>query len=730
MSYTPATWELSKQLGTPLGSGMTTVIEKMADATDSLKDVVNDLEVIFNKIEAFLKNNLDPISILFERFNQAMAIIMRDIGGLGGGFIVITPWNRMNRRYISYRAPVVLAASLANKDFSKVHLQEIAEDSFNFTIPPIELPAMTPAEAFQELEKSFYNQDDPYRPRWTSNIKTTGMAYLIVPSTLNSDLTPFFDSLDALRSFFDFKDITDCVSDYRSKLEIYAKDLKESQFANLGSSVAGAGKGNNAFLYNTTEATWTDSETGKPVKGVRASDFQLNTKLPSLHWHGLSVANIPFFQVIVDAMLELLEWLTATIKTIRSGIMELFEIIKKRIFNFIDLIFNVLNAISSAASILTATGIYSCTISPEFGGIEHIIESIRASISSPANEAASDVQKLWTEAQFCVLAFMGGGGEINTQAWADLFENMSNEAQAAKAKELTKEYTVVGLQNNAIYPAGTEVALSFASENQELYFAYELSSRGVVIADWKVEEGSSSSQINKLRPNVLAKQLRLDIMRRVPGRVRAEEDSEKESTYTLKVTKYWDDMRKVIATEEPEVSQLNFKVSTLVAEELASPVGEMPMTIRLPDDFYGRVDLLDANSGRIMDSASVYGSGEATLGQLLSGTGLYEVVITDLQGNSIRMNLAIDARYSQISLDTFQSVIYSPTIPVYVKFQKSVADVMKVTQNGITTAVSCPGLILFSEYDIPYPVTYLSKGVWRSGTITISPIAGSYKNIC
>lgn len=689
MSYKKAKWAVIAS-GKAASNKVGSFGRNIQAATKTLTALVSKIDEAMRFVESFLQTYIDPVAPFIEKIRSLFIAYANDILGIGGGVIFITPKNRMNPRTISFRAS---QPGNNNYEFDKVHLSREASNSFYLTIPPIDIPAMSPAEAFLELKNSFNNTNDPFRPRWTPLSTTTGFGILIATADVKG-IGPFIKSLEAFANFFDFSDIKETLDGYRKDFSTYAKDLEESMYKSAAQTLRGSG-----IVADVVEEEYYN-ENGKFVKSLTLSKYRLQQELPSLHWYGLSVENIPGFRTIVDQITTLLDWALQVTQKVSSAIWELFEIIKKRIYTLVTLVQNVLDAMGAMFSLFYLGDAYAFVVEPEAGGIDHLIQSIQTSIQNPETTEAADVAKIWTTADLSVLMFAAAGAP-NRNAWKLLARATLGASE--DEEDLSPQFAVSGIVSEGIYPINTLFTLEFVSEDEDINFTYNVHDKeGKILSRWEDYITFKLARNVPLTPFMISE----------------------EGEYTLEVTAY----SSTYPFDEATATVYPFKVSSLVTSPLLPPIKEAPISLTLADDFEGTVEIRSATTGKTYDKSKIYSGGEVVLGQTLSESGLFDIIITSLDGTSVVSRSVIDSRYPVTHINTLQPKIYVPSLPYAVKFS-DFAKVVKIFIDGQWMTISLPGYIIFSEYAC-FKIRYFQEGTWRETVVCTSATDTSFKNIC
>lgn len=425
-----------------------TAPDALTDATETLKGVLEKTNSIIEIIENIVKvaastfsGPTDILSFLIKQYMASTLKVLQDSLSLGAGMIVIHPYNRMNQRQVNI--------------FTKES--------------PCMINAMTPAEAFTELYDSFSNKKDPYRPRWTDNVRVTGLGVLVV-SPDPAGLVTILSGIQKLFDFKEFKQVTDKYVDALQSLEVDAKQQNLSEpFSFDISGVTGMGFKNIDYTFG--------AKTGK-----YQSLLHSNT-LPSLHWYGLSLSNLTFLDQVIKKMETIIGMIVKfsdaqsnIIKNFANVLLRKIQAIKAIVKSIYDFTVGIMVALDS-------TGFYVFTIpvtpSGEKGGVNYVINSLKNSLSSPSSEAEKAVAATLNASDFSALLFMGTSVDINTTAWEDLFASTLTSVTSFADNRLgPPNFTVLPELQGAVFNSGDSFNLKVVSTDSTpsnpLYFTYSI----------------------------------------------------------------------------------------------------------------------------------------------------------------------------------------------------------------------------------------------------------------
>lgn len=572
-SNTTVQWNSQLSLGNaaPDGWELEDFTKNMDDVLTNANKVIDVIEGLVNLASPFITGPTDIVASIIKEFSKPVLTVLRDSLSIGGSFIVIHPFNRMKRR-------------MAN----------ILTDEV-----PFYLPAMTPREAFAELYASFSNTKDPYRPQWTSNINTAGVGVLI---TL-PDVKGFVSLMQSFGKLIDMKDFTDALDTYENSMyEAYASATKaglmdssetvpsflssehqeslrevQSKFreTNTKSVLEELGSQTKTDMTNLWES-WKPSKIsydfGSSGYG-NYPDLVSDKPLPRLHWRGLNISNFTILKQMVDRIEEVIKTLLGFIEVNDKLIDSIMETLLKKVKALRGLVKTAYDLMEGIAISIYSSGIYAFVIPQtpegETGGVNYIINSLKASLSNPPDSAAKTVSSLLDDSDNTVLFFAGAGVVPNLDAWVklfgDAFMNVGKTVLTfAQRNELS--FSVLPDLDGTTIPFNegfTLKVLSASSTNDnQLYYTYEIKSK-------KGTVHSSATSINIFGDAAKVNSSTFKIRFLNPTNVASTED------YSIKITVFNAKLEQTSVTYDFSVSN----VATLSSDTVNSEGGAARGTI-------------------------------------------------------------------------------------------------------------------------------------------------------
>jgi hypothetical protein len=448
------TWQNLTNLNQIAPTALTDGLKSLSGILESADSVLNFVIEVLEFIEQFIISPGDLIANFFKSLVANTITALTDSLSLGGGFIVVHPWNRTNKRYI-------------NKSTNPLF--------------PLNIPAMNVQEALNEFYASFTNTRDPYRPQWTDNTQVTGIGLLLI----GPDPTSFLNLASAIGSIFSIKEFTEVRDKFAKDISTWASNTK-IQTGTLA---------NNLTSFDLTQVT---NLNFRGVVGVQnGQEITLNQVLagdapiPDLHWYGLTLSNIPFLNTIVEAMGYMIDKLVDLISFGTNIIASFINVLISKIRALQDLVRIILNACASFLISLQSTDLYFFSVAPNYGGVNYIIQSIKDSISSPIGDGAL-VSKHLTDSNFSLLFFAGAGYGVNLTAWNNMFKNSFDQTTAA-AQALAQlsviNFAVIPNFEGKVFVYGEPITMRVTSQdstiNHPLYYTYSIKdSTGLVVASF------------------------------------------------------------------------------------------------------------------------------------------------------------------------------------------------------------------------------------------------------
>ena len=174
------TWQAQANLNQIIPAQISTALNDINSFLNEANGIIAIIQTIVTDLGFLFTSPLELLITILKNFSGPIVQVLTDALGLGGGFIIIHPWNRITKRY---------------KNVS------------NNSLFPLPIPAMNVREAFNELYASFTNTKDPYRPQWGTNDEVTGMGMLVV----SPDPSNFLNIVAAMQELLNFKEFGDII---------------------------------------------------------------------------------------------------------------------------------------------------------------------------------------------------------------------------------------------------------------------------------------------------------------------------------------------------------------------------------------------------------------------------------------------------------------------------------------------------------------------------------------
>lgn len=493
------TWEKTPKIALLPPEEVTKALTETKKVVDGANSLLNTIEGILNFVSPFITKGADLVALALGVVSTTLNTLMKDVFGLGGGYILIHPFNRKNKTY-----------------------KKIGVDVASITIP-----TMTPKEAFDELAASFNNVNDPLRPRWTKNNKVAGWGLLITTEVP----APFVEVMNTFSTIFsigdDFKQIADTMdkavrnavndvvtqctttqtdssymnktlwSAYREQNKnkslllgpdvvdtwnsggLTPTDIKMQDFlAHAATTDLTTYKTTTRDIIDMTGKSWTTAEGAGKNLSIIATDIFIN----DAHWEGLSLENITFFKEITAKLDEFTKTLSSMVSTSSAAIVETIKAITRRIKVIVKFINDIYDVIAPLISMLgdSNTAIYIFFIPSGVGGVEYITGSIRSSIESPTSDSAKALQTCYTSNNFSALLFAAASTEIDLSAWEAFYKNawtdMEGKVKEIEALGIPYDFTVSPTIEGTVFDIQDTIKLKVysteSSSQKQMYYEY------------------------------------------------------------------------------------------------------------------------------------------------------------------------------------------------------------------------------------------------------------------
>ena len=572
-------WQAQTTLNQIIPEQITNTLDSLSGIIKSADEVLSFIEGILQIAEAFIQNPSDIITTFLKQYSQAIITAIQDALGLGGGFIVIHPWNRMNKRTVN-----------------------ISNDP-KF---PLHLPAMNGQEALNEFYASFNNQNDPYRPQWSTNTNVVGMGVLVIAP----DVSVFLNVVSAIAEIANIKEFKDIVSKYSQDTITWYQDARK-QAGEIASTFTPFDiKGlSNLDFKNITGISNNKSK-------VFNSSKPFNETLPSLHWYGLSLDNFVFFDQITKAFQLVIDKLLSLTSTTDNAIVAFINTLIKKIESLKELIDIIYNTAQSFLISLKSTGLYFFEVPQGSGGVNYVINSIKQSLNSPDTNDSAEVSKNLTTSNFSLLFFMGASTGVNLTAWKNLFINAFDATSQAAQKLnslLSINYSVIPDFTNKVFyfekPINLQVVSQDSSDQHQYYYTYTITDQsGVNISSFTNRVlGGNTLRVNKDKIPILLKNTK--------------QSSSGSFTYTIEI--------KIFDFISPDMTyKTNFTVTDSISNITSVVTSSTPISISSSTP--GTVTVSCNN--RPIETKTILGGTTTTIGSLIAPFTDTKVTFTNSSG--------------------------------------------------------------------------------------------------
>lgn len=691
--------------------------EFVASSSDIAKQINSVLDIIQNLIETlspFIVAPSDIIATLLREFSKPFLTMFQDALSFGGGFIVIHPYNRINKRYIN------------------VFSEKI----------PFYLPSMTPREAFSELYASFENKADPFRPHWGDNIKVAGAGVLITLPSVKG----FVKLIKSFNKLINIKEFNDVLQKYQEDMgNIYTE-----------ATVAGLRSDNNPpeYLSEDQKIEWLQNKETRRKLQTEASlnlgdsinsdltslftewresniSFNFGSRggtgsyptltnsdtLPSLHWWSLSLNNFTFLKAMVDRLDKSIKTILNISEANNKLIDNVVKALLKKIKALREIIQEVNSLIEGFAISVASSGIYAFVLPPtpegETGGVNYIIDSLKQSLSDPSGEDARKVATILDSSENTLLFFSAASTGINLTAWSQLFTNaFLNISQTSlpfiQLQQL--QFTILPNLNNTVLPFNQSFVLrvvsSSSTNTNQLYYTYKIiSSSGV--------EHSSYLSRNILSDAAKVNSTTFAINFPNPLNVPSTE------YYTIEISVFDVLLNTSSITYNFQISNIATLSRVTVNEEESSLLTINKFTKdsalgKTSDGLSGGfVEIIDtSSSGKNVIRKDYFGSDTYLIGSLPPFVDPINIEVSTNSGNSVSFQVVNDTGYEVLSTSFPIKSKYSfASYPGKLYIDEPGALAYRVKGSEAWNYLSLPSSILFSEdIEIEYMI-YPLNGV-------------------
>ena len=433
------TWQAQANLNQIIPAQISTALNDINSFLNEANGIIAIIQTIVTDLGFLFTSPLELLITILKNFSGPIVQVLTDALGLGGGFIIIHPWNRITKRY---------------KNVS------------NNSLFPLPIPAMNVREAFNELYASFTNTKDPYRPQWGTNDKVTGMGMLVV----SPDPSSFLNIVAAMQELLNFKEFGDIIDKYTKDALAWFNDTKHQIGAIAPTFAPFDIKGISDLQFRNIVGS----------NGTLQSPIVSANPLPSLHWFGLSVSNLTFLSQVAGGIELLINKILSLLETSDNAVGEFVKVLFKKITSLQNLIQVITSALTSFLISLQSTGLYFFEISQGTGGVQYVISQLQQSLSHPSGDGVTVASHL-TDSDFCLLFFMGASTGVDLNAWEALFKNAFDNTTAAAlalVNQVIGNYSVVPDFRNKVFFFDTPITLNVTSQDSspshQFYYTYKV----------------------------------------------------------------------------------------------------------------------------------------------------------------------------------------------------------------------------------------------------------------
>jgi hypothetical protein len=436
----------------------------ITQAKKTLETIKKPLNLVLGLISTV---GVDLIGALFVNLVKLVKKAVADILSIGASTIIIHPFNA--------------------KDPKKLDL------GLGKLSSPLDIPSLTPVEAFEQLKDSFLNTSDPYRPVWKKDVKTVGFGVLLTTGS-PVDLSLLLKAFHLLTDWDEFiKPATKLAEAATS----FAKDVSENKMPIVEedaeyrkAETAESGEASTSFTLLDDVRVSSAGINDEPWnQALFPSDEEWKAAIPDLHWRGVTLGNIVYLRQAANALTTFLDSLVEMYGATTVAAQGLVKALINKVEALFKLVTQVLEALQGLATALPTSGIYIFTIpltpSGTDGGVQYLIDSLKF---DDATAATTGVDKTLSN-PFSALVFCAAGG-LDAEYWAELGAEI--QAQIAEIKrrapliadaetvELIPSVNVDSSAGDEVFPPG-RISFHVLSTSEDSvsnpYYMWQLSSR-------------------------------------------------------------------------------------------------------------------------------------------------------------------------------------------------------------------------------------------------------------
>jgi hypothetical protein len=738
-----AIWTYQYNLGNIAPSALSTALKDLQTVANNCVSVLNVVEKIIKIVSVFMSAPTDILSIAIKEGSVIFITAIKSLSSLGGQFIVITPFNSIGQYYTDIG--------------TKAH--------------PWPIPSLSPRQAFSELQASFYNTKDPYRPQWTSQTQVTGYGLLICAP----DPVGLVKVSIALTNLFDMDPFNKIITGYLKQIESNRSDANSQ------------GNSTEKLKFDISDITTLFKDIQGNVDnplGAFSGVKPHYTSLPSLHWYGLTIANFKILQQIIDRVEALTKYLLNITESTSNAILELARALISKVENLKDIINIVLVSVSNILISVNNTGIYSFVVPKNYGGVDYVIKAINTSINNPTSSAAKEIANIQDTTQYSTLFFAGAGTGVDLDAFNAMLGQCMRDMDSvvkvlnSSVAALTNYTVIPNFSSEPVFTYGSSFTLTVVSNDSTIedqyYYTYEITSdysyptmsAGTVISSFDINSIGQSDKMAKVNLTSFT----ITLPQNIPDTI---------SRYTIKITIF-----DYVHTDATYTGK--FLVTNLVSSSIPSSLDSndnIPVTgqgstpNRMLDDIGksnnnngntlnnnitssgGSVSTIKGSSGLSLQSIPIVGSSGLSLQSIpivgsspissggiltpndpneinsssFSGSNGDSIKISDDSGNSLNIPIVNNSNFSIITVSSpeLNDFYYFATFPAKLKLTWVGAISYRKIGTTTWTTMTAPDYITFTEpADYDYQIFTIQSGMGSEKIVHILQGNSSDTKVC
>jgi hypothetical protein len=686
-----ANWTYQYNLGNVAPEALSTALSGIKKVADNSTAVLNTIEGIIKVVSVFISAPTDILSILIKAGSTVFISAVQSLNSLGGQFIVITPFNRMGSRTIN-------VGTLES---------------------PWNLPALSPKEAFQELQSSFSNVNDPFRPQWTDQTQVIGYGVLVTAP----DPMSLVRIAQSISNLFDMDPFAKVVKEYTKQLSSSEADSKAQ------------GHVNDKLKFNTSDIDTIIADIQGNMKnplGVFSSGVKPKyTSLPQLHWYGLSIANFKILNQIIERTQLLTKYLLNSTESTSKAILDLTKALIAKVEGLKQIIDLVAESLSAILVSINNTGIYTFVIPKSYGGVNYIINAINSSLSSPSTPAAKEVASILNTTNYSMLFFAGAGTGVDLDAFKKMFiDGLTSIGNIADALSLATgpitNYAILpDFSKKPVFTYGSSFVLRVISNDSTpgnpYYFTYKVTND---TSNSEVASGTSLSEYSIrdfLRRDLMAKVNSSNFTINLPQMI----DSTI-SSYTVTVTIF-------DFIHQDTTYTGHFDVTSILSSSITQPVTK-DSAIGVTANTRGSVMTINGATGIARQDIPITDPGSVLAGGIIpANDSKASIKVFDDRGNSVSISVINTDNIVIYNINTpnLENAYYYETFPGMLKLNFEGAISLRQVGEVQWSTIPSPDYLIFNEpADYDYQIYTPESGMSTTKIVHIIKGVSSTSKVC